>query len=223
MLYQTVTVRENWYQMGANRDFAAGGYFRNKHSRHYMKQTDSWRLWKGKYLSLVPSIGLLQRATMPCGIPQRAQAILLRPWTRLEPGGMPDCLSYEKTEEDTRTATNSCKKREPQHKTSRVWVWGLSHNLSNPLTSLTISWTSRGYFDSWLTPYQRDLRTGTASSAVQSIYSLNLLYYFLIVCQESIFCPALCLYLFHSCCYCSISSAYAFNSLWDYLKRYKKP
>lgn len=44
MRYQTVTVRENCYQMGANRDFAAGGYFRNKRNRHYMKQTDSWRL-----------------------------------------------------------------------------------------------------------------------------------------------------------------------------------
>lgn len=48
------------------------------------------------------------------------------------------------------------------------------------------------------------------------------IYYFLAVCQESIFCPALCLYLFPSCCYCSISSAYAFSSIWDYIKRYKR-
>lgn len=48
------------------------------------------------------------------------------------------------------------------------------------------------------------------------------IYYFLTVCQESIFCPALCLYLFPSCCYRSISSAYAFSSLWDYIKRYKR-
>lgn len=48
------------------------------------------------------------------------------------------------------------------------------------------------------------------------------IYYFLIVCQESIFCLALCLYLFPSCCNRIISSAYAFSSLWDYIKRYKR-
>lgn len=92
-------------------------------------------------------------------------------------------------------------------------------SLSN-LSSLTIS-NQPQFFGSWLTAYQRGLRTGTSSLCPQCIYRLNLLYYFLDTCPKSTFCPALCLYLSASCYCCSISSAYTFNSLWDYLKSIK--
>lgn len=136
----------------------------------------------------------------PPGPSGKAQVIPLGPRVRLNPRGIPELLQLWKTSGKTfwllqipaRKESHSVKWAElgcKDGKKKRETPASLTS-----LTSLTIS-NQPQLFGSWLTTYQTGLRIGTASLCHQCIYRLNLLYYFLVTCPKSTFCPALCLYL----------------------------
>ena len=107
-----------------------------------------------KYSYLQCGTGLPKRATKPHGLPGEARVTTLRPQVRLDHGGTRELLQLWKTSRKILwllqiPQEKGAVARNEQSLGARV------ERRRQLLTSLTISLTSHGYFDSWLTMWSQ--------------------------------------------------------------------